>query len=496
MPTKVLACVVALVVVGFNAALFAHVVQNAHFSGDDIITLDRAHSTPLREFLLTPIGEHFVPLHRLVAYLADAWFPMSYSFAMLVMEAFFLLGVAYLGRILGLLEVIAHEPGTPSDDQANARIGWLPRSQAGWLLIGLYSVNAYLGALLGWWTAGLHRLPMIAFSIMSIHYYLVFRRSRALRHALTCSLCLLFGLGFFLKAILVPYCWLGLELCLFRLTSPAERRKNLGFVLAWVAASFVYVVVWWQLQPAQVREINWDIGTQLDFLSVTSSILRDGAFGSFYGLELFHRGHQFPFERVVSSLFWIALIAFTIQRHARNAHVWLVLSGLLVLNVLVISMAKHRTGSVGALAALLNQRYYFEFYFLIAIFVAVALARASDAGKRPTLEARLGSGWPMTVLSSLLLALVATRSLVASRGLYQNRKARTYIEHVLADSSRLRAETGGPLSIVDDQAPADVLNWAVSRILPAFGVDVKVAPPGPGVYKVLPSGEIVPSVEP
>jgi hypothetical protein len=204
--TRVLAVAAAVVALWYHAALLRHVRSNAHFSGDDIITFGSMRALRLPEFLLTPINEHFVPLHRLVAYLANTVAPTNFDVALFILTAFHVLGVVYLHGSLRLLErLLLHER------EAGSRT--LCVTQSSWLLLGLYASHVYLSPLYGWWTAGLHRLPFIAFALMGAFYYLRARDRGGWQGLALVAACLLASLGFFVKGVLVPFYLVGLEVC-------------------------------------------------------------------------------------------------------------------------------------------------------------------------------------------------------------------------------------------------------------------------------------------
>ncbi len=471
------------VAIAYHVALLVHVYQNAHFSGDDVITFCQIADKGFIQFVLTPLNEHFVPLHRLVAYLAHAGAPMSYGFALLVLTSFHVLGVVYLHGTLRVLErtLLPSEPARASS--------LLCTSPWSWVLLGLYAGHVYLSPLYGWWTAGLHRLPFIACALLGTYHYFRYRERDRPSDCLLCVLGLFAGLGFFVKAVLVPSYLLGLELCLWLATGRPPRKKHLLLLGACLAAFGALMLVWRAMQPAQMSELNLDPKVQRDFFAATAIILRDGAVGSIFSGGLFGLSVQAPSERVLASLMWGVLFVSTVFRRPSNLLVWGVLLLVLAPNVLLVSLSKHRTGEFGALAALLNQRYYFEMYFPVVLFLAVAGYRA-----RWPKQGRAASSLTAAV-AVLALSLVALNAWGSSRHFVNNAQAKRFIERLQADAARVAQRTGHPIRIVEGGVPAYIVAWPpeyakASVVLPAMGIDVTLASAQDAAYQVLPTGEL------
>ncbi|HEY6557298.1 MAG TPA: hypothetical protein VI072_08490 [Polyangiaceae bacterium] len=533
--TRALAAAAVVVALWYHAALLRHVRSNAHFSGDDIITFCSMRELRLSEFLLTPINEHFVPLHRLVAYLANTLAPTNFEIALFILTAFHGVGVVYLHGSLRLLErLLLHE------DEAKAlESRALCVTQSSWLLLGLYASHVYLSPLYGWWTAGLHRLPFIAFALMSAFYYLRARDRGGWQGLALAAACMLASLGFFVKGVLVPFYLAGLELCLWLATRTAPRRKNVLFLLGSAGMGACFLLLWRHFQPEKVVELNLDLKVQADFLAANALIVRDGAVGSVFTGDLFDLANQRPAERWLASALWLGAILYTVAKRPSNALVWLVLCVLLLPNVLLVSLSKFRTGDFGVLAALVNQRYYFELYFPVVLCVAVATlrlprsrtstsARNSIPGRRTsgtkkvprpdwcvhrvcgalapsgapqTRNAPVGRGtsaprsWLTATAASMLLVLVASNAYSSSRQLIDNAQSKRFIERLQTDAARAGAEVGFPIPIVESRVPPHVVAWPpkwskASVVLPALGVDVVVAREGAPAYQLLSTGEL------
>jgi hypothetical protein len=492
--TVMLAVSTLLIICIFTSAVLVLMYQSSHFIGDDLIALSMAHSMPFREFVLEPIGEHFIPLHRLTAYLTDALAPGNFVAALVVLYAFHAVSMVYVYRTLLLLEPRMHLG--PSSRAAEPLR--LLQEPASWLLFGLFYVNVFVGSLYMWFTAGLHRLPFIAFSSVAVYYYLRFRGSGATRHALVCATAIVLSLGFFTKGVLVPWYLLALEVCLWSGTSRAQRRRNLILAGALVAATGVYASLWSAAQPAVVQAVNTDLRFQLEYLAVTWKVLASGIVGDVY------RAHgQLTPAAVFAALLLPVAAVYTVCKRPRTALTWSILCGLLLVNVLMVSLSKHRTGAYGLVIPLVSDRYYYEVAFILTLFAAVFIEQMGPSRFGRWLRQGQLKAWLVAVVVSGVTGGVAVRSyesLKADAGATFSdfRRARTFVHHVQHDSREI-LRTHASLRIVEGFVPAYIVMYPVeycrnSAVLRALGIPVTVSPPGPGVHHVLASGEIVPSV--
>lgn len=492
--TVMLAVSTLLTICIFTSAVLVLMYQSSHFIGDDLIALSMAHSMPFREFLLEPIGEHFIPLHRLTAYLTDALAPGNFVAALVVLYTFHAVSMVYVYRTLLLLEPRA-QLGPSSRGAEQLR---LLQEPASWLLFGLFYVNVFVGSLYMWWTAGLHRLPFIAFSSVAVYYYLRFRGSGAARHALVCATAIVLSLGFFTKGVLVPWYLLGLEVCLWSGASRRERRRNLILAGALAASTAIYASLWSAAQPAEVQAVNTDLRFQLHYLVVTWKVLASGVVGDVYRVH----GELTPTAVLAELLVLVAAVR-TVWKRPRTALTWLVLFVLLLVNVLMVSLSKHRTGAYGLLIPLLSDRYYYEIAFMLALFAAVFIEQMGPSRLGRWLRQGQLTGWLVAVVVSSVTGSVAVRSyetLKADTGatFADYRRARTFVHHVRHDSQQI-LRTHSSVRIAEGVVPPYIVMYPIeycrhSAVLRALGIPVTVSPPGPGVHHVLASGEIVPSV--
>ena len=149
--------------------------QRVSFYGDDYIGFHGVVTQSVRQFLLTPIDVHFIPLHKLATWLIYRIAPLNFDVALAVMCAFHLLGLWTLYRTLRLLGA-----------------SWLSAP-----LTALCAVNVYGGVLLLGWSAGIARLAYILLSIAAIYHYLRFRESGSWGRLATVVACVVAAAAFF-----------------------------------------------------------------------------------------------------------------------------------------------------------------------------------------------------------------------------------------------------------------------------------------------------------
>lgn len=506
----------------FASFLLVTSYRRAYFFGDDFIALWVARSMPLGRFILEPLNEHMVPLHRVIAYFSDAIWPMNFGFALLVLFAFYALGAIYLYRILHFVEGGLEETSDArfgSSERLFER-GVLLRTKASWFLLAAYCSNVYLGSLYQWWTAGLHRLPYIAFSIMAIYYYLRYRADRRRRWVAACAICSIAALGFFTKGVLIPVYLLALEVCLLSSTPRAQVWKNLRLVAVFGVAAVGFLALWHKVEPAESQAINTRVRFQLEFLKVSWLMLRDSSIGAIYA------DNSDPVA--LGFVLWIVGLTYTLSRRPSTLWIWGALALVVALNVLLTSASKHRTGAFGVTIALLSFRYYYEMLFLVVVFAALAFQRvralpASASPGLPGLEREFGeertqirhlsstrsSGeqldtpgakarvrwWPALGCMALVTGLMwnshaswTTKMLKDDNGV----RARNFVLRLQHDRQRIQKTEPGPLRFVDAMAP-HYIGCPLGILLAALKIDATPVPHGPGAYMVLASGQIVPA---
>jgi hypothetical protein len=177
--------------------------------------------------------------------------------------------------------------------------------------------------------------------------------------------------------------------------------------------------------------------------------------------------------------------------------------GPLLVNVLMVSLSGHRTGKFGLSIPLLSDRYYWELLFVLVLFSAVAFQQAGPSKSSQWLGQGRRRGWLLALAVSGATGAVAVRSYQSLkadtvRTFADYGRARRFVHHVQHDSDVI-LRTNHSIRLVEGQVPAYIVMHPPevcrhSAVLRALGIPVTVSGPGPGVYRLLPSGELVPSV--
>lgn len=292
-----------------------------------------------------PIDNYRLPLHQLGSGLFYRFLGMHFGIAVMVMVMELLAGLFLLGAVLRRLQVSTF-----------------------WSSVVLFVVacNVYVFDLFTWWSAGLHRFPYVAFTLLSLWAWLGYRARGLRRDAWLCLAGFLLALGFYAKAILVPGFLILLEGSLVL----AGRRPVFpvrGWLGLLVAIDLIYALgnILWPAEPNRqvlinmhTPEIIW-VAMQhylLAWLPFTAHIDRQWGMsyqtavallmiGTFAVLLWYRRG-SWPF---VAAFF-----------------------GVIIANAFLISISVQvrRFG----IASILLDRYYFETIPISAVFLAPALS--------------------------------------------------------------------------------------------------------------------------
>lgn len=303
----------------YTANLLVFVHGASYFREEDFDTMWLASVLPFDELLLLGIDEHFVPLHRLVSYVLYELAPMDFGAALLVLFGFQLLGVIYLYRVLKVVETshISVSGSELPEPITAATNGLLLNRIESWVLLGLYCTYVYLGVLFLWFTAGLHRLPYIAASLIAMYHYLRYRHGRRLLDSLICFAATLCGFGFFTKGVLIPVYLLALELCFWKNTTAPARRTNFKLLGALLALSVCYLVAWKLLEDSHFTRVETDPLYQLEFLRLSWGMLRDSMVGG-----VFANTPEWLPRAVIASAVCVTVVGYTIVRDPGTIVVW------------------------------------------------------------------------------------------------------------------------------------------------------------------------------
>lgn len=396
-----------LMILLFTWMMARFALRNSFFIADDFDHFQLATSLPFMEYLLTPIDVHFVPLHRLASALLLALAPLDFRLGLWAMVAIQLASSVMLALLLKRLR-----PGP-----------WNP------VLVVFFACNSTLLPLLIWWSAGIHRLPYILLTITCLYCYLGYRDSRRLRDLVGCCICFVTALGFYSKAVLIPFYILALEFCLsWRDGYGAIGRYKLGIVLLLLAVAYVgwYVMFAPVLRGSGEASIAVAIQITLTFFRVLG------------GLLLLHAAAGWGVSGALVALFWVSLIVFTCLRRRENLVFWTALISVLALNFLIIA-ASSRAQMFGVFLAFVP-RYFLEVIYLITIFLCLILNPAAPAAVNNR-RGGMGAG-VLLVLFGVFYPVMAYQSAKASFARVEaplHKQTQRFMSTLLSDLDKMPA---------------------------------------------------------
>jgi hypothetical protein len=459
----------AVLVFASTAVLLVATARHVDYVADDIWSFYLARTTPLPEFVRTPIDVHYVPLHRAVSY-ALAWlFPMRFGAGLTLLAACYAAALHATWRVLKRL---------------------VP---ARWALpfLALFAANGCMHSLFFWFSAGLHRLPFLAATAYAVDRYLAYRDEPRLSRALAVAGLQIVALGFFSKALFLPLYLAGLELVLPVQHSP--RRKGWTLIGCLTALSACVALLQAVFRREALGAPNLDVAFQLEFLRVSLLMTAGSLLGFLYTEK--------PAQIVAIAVLLLGAVVPVVLRDRKSAVAWGVLALLVVVNVLAVSGLGSRTSLFGIFMAWGSYRYYVDIAWLVTVFVAAAwgplLAERAPAGasRRP-------------VAGAVTLGLVAVHAVALWQteavrlGVYgDTERARIWLGHLRGSAARQHPARAEPLELVDGDAPMYVLSWVgrrwpVSPVLVAMGFEVHTGPPRRGAWAADDEGNLVPAEPP
>lgn len=313
-------------------------VRVSHFVADDINAIELAHQTDFLTFIATPVDIHRVPLHRAVNYVLHHALPMNYLAATAFMLTCHLAALAMLYLLL-------------------QRLNPAPRLNA--TLILLYALNHAVLEPLHWWSAGLHRFPLILFTVLSCYCFVCFHQQQQLRFAVGALGSAVLGAGFFIKAILMPAYWAALLFCLMDFRRWREYGREYVLIGAGFAATLLYTAWYMHGNPHDTIQSK----TTLEVIATGLS------WGLSMAAQLPLQLDNAPLINVWVNGAWLLLLAAClICAHGSWRAITAGLAAIVV-NLLII-VASSRATMYGPLIMLMPH-YYYELLFLMVIFVSL-----------------------------------------------------------------------------------------------------------------------------
>jgi hypothetical protein len=460
-----------LVGLGYTAAVVVFVARHCYFYGDDFSGFLLSRTEHFIAYLLFSVGGQVVPLARLL----DAAFfrvaGLSYGAAVGTLVALHVVGTVYLYRTLSLLG----------------------RSPANAVLTALYACYIYTWVQLGWWIAGLERVPFMALSAMAVFHSVRHEQTGRRRELVAASVLDLLALGFYSKALLLPFCMVGLDVA--RIPFRELRARSRFFAVRWITAAGVFAVTllfWLQEHAAAGVPIG---GTTLkDLYQFVQLGLLSYAHSAF-AVPLSPASYS---PRAVVGVLWFLLVGYTCYRAPRAALAWLVLFALLFANLLVFGLSS-RVAQFGTFMAF-EVRYYWELWFFSVLFLGVVLKQLPAT----TREATWVLAAPKGAAQGLVAALLVSYAFLAYRGFSTTAlsdsdplpKTRAFVATLSAELKRLNSSEA-PLKLSDDYLPPYVVGLDFSfirqsQLLFLMGQRVMYCLPGKADYRITPDGHIIP----
>lgn len=468
-PDRAIRLMAAAVVVAQSTRMATVAAASSDFFGDDIWLFHQSRTSSLLRYLTATIDVHPVPLHRALDLVASRLFSMHFGAAVALLLCLHWLSVYLLYRALEAMR------STP----INAML-------ASW-----YGTYVYVGTLFDWWTAGVHRIPMVLLFLLGVLSFVRHRSTRTKASAVVTVACFIGALGFYEKAALFPALLIGVELALWPRTPPASRAAHAGLLAGLVALAGVYYVVWRAAVGPAWSQLFTDVQTLLLFTAVGWKVLASSLSGA--AMELSWLGVAMG----------VLLVAVTTWRSRWNGVVWLVGAAVVSLSLASTGLSRERTVRMGLAIAAFAFRYYPDVMAVAVLFAGIAvhfaLERRDPRGRGKSIALPALSGWGSVVLTLAAMSLVAVRALKSYEGLATFRTpVHAYMRELRTGLEGARS-TGIPLRLLDGRVPPALsgLGRSYSRhsvLLTALGVRVVVVTkPGPGVYRIGPTGTLEPT---
>lgn len=465
-PWSVAFAIGSLVVLVYTGAAMQLAAASSHFIGDDLVGFWWATHKPFLPYLALPLDIHLAPLHRLTTWVVRTLAPMNFWVGLSVLASFHLAGVTLLYLTLQRFRA------TPYN----------------WLLVGLYGTHVYLPCLFIWWTSGLHRLPCIAFSFGAVYAYVRFRNGGHWGWAVVMAVSELCAFGFFIKAILVPLLLVGIEWCLRRDTTAAEKRRNAVALGVAGLVGVAYPAIWFELATKPARMLALDLPFQWSCQKTTWRVLLESTLG-------FLHGGWLPFALAV--VVWAFAVFVTLRMARPSTDAWTFVVVGVSASALVTCLPFSRFVIFGGNVVDRVHRYYFELMGPLVLFTALAFRRFSAEAVRARLG-RFRTAFRVAVAGLLVVAashsFANARKLLAGPQYADFVKQHRFITRLQEYLTDLRAEGVTEPSLVDSELPVYVLGWLnqwrrASTLFEAMGVPAHFSPKG--FYRVTVDGAIV-----
>ena len=462
-----------VVALAYTSLTVVFVIRHCYFYGDDFSGFLLAYTEHFWHSVMYPVGGQVVPLARVVNYTFIHVVRLRYWAAVATLCAFHAVGMVYLYRTLNAMR--------PSSLNA--------------VLVALYACYVHTWVQLGWWIAGVERVPFVAFASMALYHYVRYGQTRARRDLIAVCVCDLAALGFYSKGLLVPLYMVGLDVA--RFPSSELRARFRTFVVPWLTAAGLLVAgglgsviehhAAGTLASALGGSPTWKVlaFTKLGLLSFAHSV---------FGVSMSADAHA-PTAVIVA--LWLLLVGYTSYRAPRALIAWAVLFVLVLVNVVMIGVS-NRVAVFGLVMAF-EVRYYWELCFFSCLLVGVVLHQVPTT----TREARWLRGMPRPATDALVAGLLTVYAAVSYRGFSTGAlsaldampRTRAFMENLSADLRRLNSKES-PVKLEDGFVPGYIVGLDFtfersSQLLFLMGERIAYSLPGAAEYRVGEDGHLV-----
>ncbi|HEX4340557.1 MAG TPA: hypothetical protein VH062_31830 [Polyangiaceae bacterium] len=461
-----------VVIVAYTAAVVAFVIRHCYFYGDDFSGFLMARTEKFWRAVFYPVGGQVVPAAHVLNTAFIHIVGLRYGVAVATLCSFHVLGMVYLYRTLNLLG----------------------RSEANALLVALYACYVHTWVQLGWWIAGLERVPFVAFGMMALFHYVRYQTTRARRDLVLVWVCDLVALGFYSKALLLPLCMLGLDVARFPVAELRARFRS--FVAPWLTAIGLLVsgALCSVLEHHAAGTLASALGkspaskvegfTMLGLLSYAHSL---------FGVSMNADSHV---PRLLIAVLWLAVLGYTTYRTRRALVAWAVLFILVLVNIVMIGVSNRV--AVFGIAMAFETRYYWELCFFSWLLVGVIVhALPRDAPEAAWLRIHSRAAGALGAVLLCVYGLVSYRSFssTALAATDAMPKTRAFMDTLAADLRRLNSRQA-PLKFEDGNMPGYVVGLDFtfqrhSQLLFLMGERVAYALPGKADYHIGEDGHLV-----
>ena len=458
---------VAMVTAAFIVAYTVwYLLWHSDFTNDDLDYLVIMQHTGFWQFVLAPADVHYAPLHEVLTWLIYHISPMNFAVAVVVLMIFHIGTLIYLACSLRLLNA----------------------GQASGLIVCGYAACSLIVAGLAWWAHAEQRVPYVFLDVCAIYHYLAWLRSGRGAHLWIAALAFLAALGFYEKAVLIPFHMLVIGYLSDEARFRTQLRKTVWPLMLFALGSAAFILAYLHFLPASGRAaLPVAIRADLEFVKV----LLAAAAG--LGVEAVHDVpiHGLSFRLAAVLLLLCAMFGWSLWRGRGSWKILPVMLLVLLFDYLPIAVS-NRVAWYG-LELPREYRYHYEELQLVALFVGIWCARVAAASV-PVCRRKLVwlTGFTLLVAYAAINTVNSQMSrLKPLSWLWVMDHSHIYLEHLREDLAGIRDQA--PV-FENDKLPRYLTLFGFTpdtrTLLPLFEPNVRFDDAASPRYKVLQDGHI------